>query len=76
MRTLDPILWTSTFYNSEFLCIFIDLGALPLLVLHATIGFYILIRHGVSFHSYAEDTKIYTPIERNDPSASISLLLC
>ncbi len=33
-------------------------------------------RHGVSFHFYADDTQIYLPNKRNDPSALSTLLRC
>ncbi len=36
----------------------------------------ILRRHGVSFHFYANDTQIYLPIMRNDPSALSTLRRC
>ncbi len=36
----------------------------------------ILRRHGVSFHFYADDTQIYLPINRKDPSALTFLLKC
>jgi len=36
----------------------------------------ILRRHGVSFHCYADDTQMYVPIKRNDPSALSSFLSC
>ncbi len=36
----------------------------------------ILRRHGVSFYFYADDTQIYLPIKRKDPSAFTSLLKC
>lgn len=36
----------------------------------------ILRKHGLSFHFYADDTQIYLPIKRNDPSALSTLLRC
>lgn len=36
----------------------------------------ILRRHGVSFHFYADDTQIYIPLKKNDPSAINSSLTC
>ncbi len=30
----------------------------------------------MSFHFYADDTQMYVPIERKDPSAFTSLLKC
>lgn len=36
----------------------------------------IIRRHGVSFHCYADDTQMYVPIKRNDPSALSLFLGC
>ena len=36
----------------------------------------ILRKHGVSFHFYSDDTRIYLQIRKNNPSAISSLLKC
>ena len=37
---------------------------------------YILRKHGVSFHFYADDTQIYLPVKKNNSTAITSLLHC